>query len=131
MEIDFSPIKPYDFQWECYDATVEHIKTSTEPAFIYASVSAGKTIMQSMLAKRAQVMAETTGKQQLKILFLARTGELVEQTTDEMWGMKARCSIFSQSLKRKSTKYNTIVGSERTVFNALEAQLKDLKFADN
>src|SRR5690606_17103733 len=83
----FKPIDPYEFQWEIFEKTINHIRTTAEPGYIYASVSAGKTICQAMLAKHGQMAAELANKQQLKMLFLARTGELVEQNAEEMWGM--------------------------------------------
>jgi DNA repair protein RadD len=124
----FLPIVPREKQWEIYEKTVEHIKTSLEPAYIYASVSSGKTIMMAMIAKRAQVMAATKDKPQLKILCLARTGELVEQNAAEMWNMGVKNSIFSSSVGVRSLKYPVIVGSEGTVARALEGQMKNSVF---
>jgi len=121
----FLPITPYDFQVEIYKKTIEHIRNSSEPAYIYGSVSCGKTIMQAMLAKHAQVVAEIANKQQLKILFIARTGELVEQNSEEMWGMGAQNSVFSASLGIKRIAYPVIVGSEGTVCRSLHTALKD------
>ncbi len=121
----FLPVTPYDYQWDCYEKTVEHIRASTEPAYIYASVSAGKTIMMAMIAKRAQQISADTGRQQLRILSIARTGELVEQNSDEMWTVgrdgtgAVRNSIFSASVGLKKTKYPVIVGSEGTVCRSL------------
>lgn len=120
----FAPIDPYDFQWEIYRETINYIRNYDGPAYIYASVSAGKTLMMAMIAKHAQQMAELANKLQMPILCIARTGELVEQNADEMWGINARCSIFSASVGRKSTKYPTVVGSEGTVCRALDKELK-------
>jgi superfamily II DNA or RNA helicase len=121
----FKPIDPYEFQWEIFEKTINHIRTTAEPGYIYASVSAGKTIMQAMLAKHGQMVAELANKQQLKMLFLARTGELVEQNAEEMWGMKARNSVYSASLGLKRAEYPVIVGSEGTVCRSLDTALKD------
>lgn len=121
----FSPITPYDFQVEIYKKTIEHIRNSSEPAYIYGSVSCGKTIMQAMVAKHSQMVAEIANKQQLKILFIARTGELVEQNSEEMWGMCARNSVFSASLGLKRAEYPVIVGSEGTICRSLHTALKD------
>lgn len=122
---DFAPFEPRDYQDEIYQRTIEHIKTSAEPAFIYASVSAGKSACMAMIAKHAQDKALHDGKQQVAILALARTGELVEQNAAEFWDMHAKNSIFSASVGIKSTRYPVIVGSERTVFLALEHSLKN------
>jgi hypothetical protein len=59
------------------------------------------------------------------MLFLARTGELVEQNSEEMWVMKARNSIFSASVGLKRAEYPVIVGSEGTVCRSLETALKN------
>lgn len=130
----FLPMEPYEFQWEIYDNTVSHIRKTIEPGFVYASVSAGKTLMQAMIAKRGQEMAKNENKNQLKMLFLARTGELVEQNVEEMWGIKALCSTFSASVGVKKTALPVIVGSEGTVARALDKELKkfvpDVLFID-
>lgn len=121
----FKPIDPYEFQWEIFEKTINHIRTTSEPGYIYASVSAGKTICQAMLAKHGQMVAELANKQQLKMLFLARTGELVEQNSEEMWGMHARNSVYSASLGLKRAEYPVIVGSEGTVCRSLFTALKN------
>lgn len=121
----FKPIDPYEFQWEIFEKTISHIRTTSEPGYIYGSVSAGKTIMQAMLAKHGQMVAGLANKQQLKMLFLARTGELVEQNSEEMWGMHARNSVYSASLGLKSAEYPVIVGSEGTVCRSLFTALKN------
>jgi superfamily II DNA or RNA helicase len=130
----FKPIDPYEFQWEIFEKTISHIRTTSEAGYIYASVSAGKTIMQAMLAKHGQMVAELANKQQLKMLFLARTGELVEQNSEEMWGMGARNSVYSASLGLKRAEYPVIVGSEGTVCRSLDTALKnfipDILFID-
>ncbi|HNB02382.1 MAG TPA: helicase-related protein, partial [Nitrosomonas sp.] len=87
----------------------------------------GKTVLLAMLAKHAQQTAEIKQSKPFNILVLARTGDLIDQNAEKMWEIGARNSIFSQSLKIKSTKYSVICGTERTVFNALETQLKDRK----
>ena len=121
----FKPIDPYEFQWEIFEKTINHIRTTSEPGYIYASVSAGKTIMQAMLSKHGQMVAELANKQQLKMLFLARTGELVEQNSEKMWGMGARNSVYSASLGLKRAEYPVIVGSEGTVCRSLFTALKN------
>lgn len=126
----FHPITPRDAQWEIYDATVAHIKSAagTEPAYIYASVAAGKTIMMAMIEKHAQQMAKDSGREQLRILCLARTGELVEQNAEESWNMGVNNSIFSASVGRRSTHYPVVVGSEGTVARALHKEFKSIIF---
>lgn len=126
----FKPIEPYPEQWEIYDIVCNHIRKYDGPAFVYASVSSGKTIMQAMIAKHVQQIAEDSNKKQLRILCQARTGELVEQNAEEMWGMRARNSIFSASVGLKETKYPVIVGSEGTIARALEIKDDDKNAGD-
>lgn len=122
----FAPITPYDYQVDIYHKTIAHIKSGTahlEPAFLHCSVSAGKSLMMAMITKHAQMMADEVGKKQMSILCLARTGDLVEQNSEEMWGLQSRNSVFSASLNTKSTHYPVIVGSEKSVKNALDKEL--------
>jgi superfamily II DNA or RNA helicase len=96
----YAPITPRNKQWEAHAAACAHIRgpVKTEPAFIYASVGFGKTILLAMVAKQAQMVAEQRGTQQLKILVLARTGDLIDQNAEKMWEISARNSIYSASL---------------------------------
>lgn len=120
----YAPITPRNKQWEAHAAACAHIRgpVKTEPAFIYASVGFGKTILLAMVAKQAQMVAEQRGTQQLKILVLARTGDLIDQNAEKMWEISARNSIYSASLGIKSTKYPVICGTEGTVFRSLYTQ---------
>lgn len=124
----FAPFEPFPFQNEVYDITANYIRTVNDPGYIYASVSAGKSLMMAMLCKRAQVMAEKSGRKQARILCMARTGELVEQNAEQMWEIGVRNSIFSASVGQKVLRYPVIVGSEGTVCRALDKQMKDCVF---
>jgi len=130
----YAPIKPRDKQWEAHAAACAHIRDQIqlkknkpdhvmEPAFIYASVGFGKTILLAMIAKQAQMVAESRGKSQLKIIVMARTGDLIDQNAEKMWEIGARNSIYSASLKIKSLKYPVICGTEGTLFRSLHTQL--------
>ena len=125
---DFSPMVPFEHQHEIHQKTIAHIRSSSDPAYIYASVSAGKSLSMAMVAKHAQDRSEQFGTRPLKILCMARTGELVEQNAEEFWGIGAKNSIFSQSVGIKSTRYPCIVGSEGSLCRALDKQLKDIVF---
>jgi superfamily II DNA or RNA helicase len=111
-------ITPYPFQWELAQNTLTHIRKQMKgeikptPAYINAYVSAGKTILAGIIANHCHKVGA-------RLLVLARTGELVEQNSDEIFNMDSPCSIFSASLDRKSVHFNTVVGSEGTVANAL------------
>lgn len=114
-------IEPRDYQHEAYAAIGEHIRHYNGPAFVEASVGAGKTIMIGMVAKRCQ----DTG---MKCLVLARQGDLIDQTSTEMWNMEVKNSIYSASLNSKSLTFNTIAGTEGTVCRALPNEMKNSVF---
>jgi len=111
-------ITPYQFQWDVTQNTLNHIRKQLSgeieptPAYISAYVSAGKTVI-------AGAIANHCFKVKARLLILARTGELVEQDSEEVFNMGSSCSVFSASLDRKSTHYSTVVGSEGTVANHL------------
>lgn len=114
----YGKITPYEFQWDVVQASLSHIrnqlsgKIEPEPAYMNCYVSAGKTIIAGCIARHCQKVGA-------RLLILARTGELVEQDSDEIWNMGGQCSIYSASLDRKSTHFSTVVGTEGTVANAL------------
>lgn len=112
-------ITPYPFQWDLAQNALSHIRKQMKreikptPAYINAYVSAGKTILAGIIANHCANVGA-------KLLVLARTGELVEQNSDEIFNMGSTCSVFSASLDRKSTHFSTVVGSEGTIANALD-----------
>lgn len=114
--LETGTITPRDYQWQTYEKTGEHIRTSKEPAFVHASVGAGKTIMIAMICKRCQDVG-------MSAMVLARQGELIEQNSDELWRLGVKNSIFSASLNKKSTLFPIICGTEGTVARALDGQL--------
>lgn len=124
----YLPIKPRPKQWEAHAAVLNHVRgpIRSEPGYVYCSVGFGKTILIAMIAKLTQVTAELRGKQQLNTLVIARTGDLIDQNSEKMWEVGARNSLFSASLKRKSTKYHVIAGTEGTVARSLYTQLGEL-----
>ena len=60
-----------------------------------------------------------------KTLILARTGELIEQNSEMLWLCDVKNSIYCASLNRKSTHFDTVVGSEGTVAGALDTAFTD------
>lgn len=118
MTPTFGKVKPYHFQWEVIQNTLDHIRKQLSgeikptPSYINAFVASGKTII-------AGAIASHCFKVKAKLLILARTGELVEQDSEEVFNMGSACSVYSASLSRKSTHYSTVVGTEGTVANAL------------
>jgi len=118
MQLETGKIKPRDYQWDAFEATANHIRTSRNPAFIEASVGAGKTVMIGMVAKRCQDAG-------MSAWVLARQGELVEQAYNTLWDMDVKCSVFSASIGSKNTRYPIICGTEGTVCRALNNELED------
>ncbi len=114
----FGKITPYEFQWEVIQNSLTHIRKQLSgeikptPSYINAYVSAGKTVIAGAIAHHCQNVGA-------RLLILARTGELVEQDSEEVFDMGSKCSVFSASLSRKSTHYSTVVGTEGTVANYL------------
>lgn len=120
-------ITPYEYQWQICEAIKSHIRNEwanykstrlVRPAIVEAYVSAGKTIILGAIANHCVNVGA-------KVLILARIGELAEQDSDECWNMDTPNSIYSASLDRKSTHYNCVVGTERTVANALTTDFAD------
>lgn len=110
--VDTGKIDPRMYQWLCYYLTGNAIRNYKGPAFITASVGAGKTIMIAMVAARFSQMG-------YEGMILARQAEIIDQDAEELWNLNVKNSLFSASLGRKSTAYPVIVGSEGTVINAL------------
>lgn len=116
-------IKPRPFQWDCHQATENYIRdefkryketgSMPRPAYINASVGAGKTILIGAMADK---ICNKTG---WKCLVLARQGELVDQDAECAWEMDVKNSIYSASLGRKSTHYSCVIGTSGTVVNDL------------
>lgn len=124
--LTFGPIEPRDYQLEAHFRTLEHVKDpkhGTEPAFVNASVGAGKTINIGMLAKH---VSEKGGK----VLVLARQGELIEQNAEDAWLMECKNSTFSASLgtSKKAPHFPVVMGTEGTVCRALDTRLADSVF---
>lgn len=101
-----------EYQLPIHNATIEHCRASNEPAFVSASVGAGKTINIGFMAKH---VVDKGGK----VLVLARQGELIEQNANDAWAIGVKTSIFSASLGKKSTVFNCVMGTEGTVANHL------------
>lgn len=116
---DFGSMNPRWYQDEIHKEICNHIRTSSDPAFIDATVGAGKTLSIAAVCKRAQ-------DKNMKVLVLARQSELVVQNAEECWNIGAKNSIFSASIV-KSTVYPIIVATEGTCCRALYSELSDFK----
>lgn len=110
-----------EYQQRAHSATIEHCKKSSEPAFVAASVGAGKTLLIGFMAKH---VTDKGGR----VLVLARQGELIEQNANDAWVIGCKTSIYSASLNSKSTTFPCIMGTEGTVANAIDDEFKCTKF---
>lgn len=111
-----APYDPYSYQLAVYRIAAENISKYSHPFIIKAAVSAGKTTIISLLSSTIQRL-------KMPALILSRQGEIVEQDAAEMWAFGVKNSIYCASLKMKSVENRIIVGSEKTVFNALSGDL--------
>ena len=121
----------FDYQRDAFNCVMDHIRASNDPAYIYASVSAGKSLLIAMIAKHFENVNDAAKAQGFtsshSVLMVVRTGDLVKQNADEAWGIRCKNSIFSAGLGVKSTTYPCVMGSEKSVYNALEKELRDFR----
>lgn len=116
-----SKLTPYEFQQnainELINETRLRLRGEKENSAFYGDfyVSAGKSLIMAEYALHCKKVGA-------KLLMLARTGELVEQNSEAIFEQGGRCSIFSASLGRKSTYFDTVVGTEGTVANHLDRE---------
>lgn len=121
----------YDYQIEAFNRVFDHIRESDDPAYIYASVSAGKSLLIAMIAKHFQNVNEAAKMQGFKsnhqVLMIVRTGELVKQNAEEAWDIGCKNSIWCSSLIPKSHReppaFKIIMGSEQSVYNSINNDL--------
>lgn len=116
-----------DYQQKAHDATVSHMrdtfkKKKFDPAYVSASVGAGKTLLIAFLTQ--QIMT----RQGNSVLVLARQGELIEQNSEDARAIGIKLSIFSASLNQKSTYYPVVFGTEGTVGRSLLNEFKERTF---
>jgi len=111
-----------EYQLPIHNATLEHLRTKdAKPAFIDASVGAGKTLNIAAIAKHTQ---EKGGR----VLILARQGELVKQNSEMAWKCGLKNSIYSASCGSKSTFYPVVFGTEGTIAGALDGDFATTKY---
>lgn len=89
--------EPRYYQTEAFLAVREAIKNYKGPCYIEASVGAGKTYMQAMIAKRFDELGHSG-------LVMTWTGTLVSQNSDAAFELGLRNSIYCASLGRKAHK---------------------------
>lgn len=106
-------IKLRKHQENCINDCIDWIMKSIEPAVVEATVSFGKSVTIGELAHR---IVELSKK---KVLIICPTGNLVKQNSSKVRELGYRCSVFSASLKQKSTVHEIIVGTPQSIANAL------------
>lgn len=116
-----------DYQQKAHDATLAHMRETFktkkfEPAYVSASVGAGKTLLIAFLTQ--QIMSRPGNS----VLVLARQGELIKQNAEDAREVGVKLSIFSASLNQKSTYYPVVFGTEGTVGRGLVKEFKDRTF---
>lgn len=128
-------VELYDYQQEAVSLAIEHCRESTDPAYIYASVSAGKSLMIAAIANHFQRVNEEAAKQGFKashqVMMLVGTAELVKQNAEEAWDIGCKNSICCSGLIAKSSRqrpaFGCIMGSNQSVFNELGNLLDDVR----
>lgn len=108
------------YQQDCVDACLEWVRKSIEPAVVEATVSFGKT---RTIAALAQAIVDMSGK---KVLILCPNGTLVDQNSKAVKAAGHPVSVFSASLKQKSTRHPIIVASPISVKNSLSRFGKEI-----
>lgn len=116
-----------DYQQKAHDSTLQHMRDTYksgkfDPAYVSASVGAGKTLLIAFLTQ--QIMSRPGNS----VLVLARQGELIKQNAEDAREIGIKLSIFSASLKQRSTYYPVIFGTEGTVGRGLTSDFADRTF---
>lgn len=102
------PLRPY--QQRAYEAVINHIKKSTEPAVIEAVTAAGKSHIIASVAETIHTMSG--GK---SVLCLAPSKELVLQNREKYLSTGNPASIYSASAGKKCLKHPVVFGTPGTV----------------
>lgn len=110
-----------DYQIDAHNKSVEYARASNEPAYLYMSVSAGKSFQMAVMAKH---VVSRLGK----VLILAHIGELVAQDAEACWDIEQPASMYCASLGMKDTQHPVIVGSEKSVYNAIDTDFEGMNF---
>lgn len=120
----FGKLTNRPYQQYAFNKVIEHVKSSSDPAVVKASVGAGKTVTIAALCKH---VSDKNGR----VLVLSRQGEIVSQDADDCWLAECRNSIYSASLGIKSAAYPVIMGTEGTVWKSLEQDLQSQGFLES
>ena len=108
-------IKLRDYQQECVDVTISHLKKSTDPVVIEAATGAGKSLIVAELARWLRNIAPSK-----KVLCLAPSKELVEQNHSKYLMTGEQASIFCASAGGKCLNNPVVFCSPLTTHNAID-----------
>lgn len=91
------------------------------PVIVSASVSSGKSIMLAETAKAVREAALAKDKPTtVFVMIIQAQGILCDQNSSAAWSVGLQNSIFSASLKRRSTHYSVVYGTIGTIARALD-----------
>ena len=107
-------MKLRDYQQDCVDTVIRHMKKSTAPVCIEAATGAGKSLI---VAAIAAWLSEISDK---KILCLAPSKELIEQNHEKYLATGNDASIFCASAGQKCFRHPVVFCSPLTTKNAID-----------
>lgn len=105
-------MKLRDYQQECSDTAINHLKKSIAPILIEAATGAGKSLIVAEIARWISEVAPAK-----KVLCLAPSKELVEQNHEKYLMTGNSASIFCASAGGKCLKHRVIFCSPLTTAN--------------
>jgi DNA repair protein RadD len=109
----------FDYQRECVNNAIAHLKKSKESQVLTLPTAAGKS---HICAEIARIYFEMSGK---KCLCIAPSGMLVMQNSEKYEALGLDASIFSASLDKRSLRENVVFGTPKTVLNSIERVKKE------
>lgn len=114
-------LRPY--QDSVHKDSITHLRSTTKPAFVNASVGAGKSLLIAFLANH---VAGKGGK----VLVMQTQGELCKQNSEAAWDIGLENSIYSASLKLKGCSSKVVFGTRGTLARGIEndGKLMSCKF---
>jgi DNA repair protein RadD len=104
---------PRDYQQECADKAIAHMRQTDEPGVIVATTAAGKSVITTVIAN----VVNKAGK---RVLCLAPNADLVSDSASKYRLAGGKCSIFSASLNQKHTGHPVVFGTPLSVANSLD-----------
>lgn len=104
---------PRNYQQECADKAIDHMRKTAEPGVIVATTAAGKSVITTLIA----AVVNKAGK---RVLCLAPNADLVSESAKKYRLAGGKCSVFSASLNQKNTGHQVVFGTPMSVANSLD-----------